>query len=254
MSEGRYEINFPPKVGADGGPDQDEEWCEVRIDGDVRRIRFHDYDDIYKMPGLYEQLFYEELKCASPGVVCGLLTEQAEAHADGIDGMRILDVGAGNGMVGEELKRLGAGAIVGVDIIAEAYEAVERDRPDVYEDYVVGDLTALGREESRRLEEPRFDGLTCVAALGFDDIPPEAFAAAYELVEEGGLIALCLKDEFVGREDPSGFSRMIRKALDDGTMTQHSREKYRHRLSALGEPLDYVAVIAEKQGDLPVIA
>ena len=40
--------------------------------------------------------------------------------------LRVLDVGAGNGMVGEELDRMGAKHIVGVDIIPEAAEAAQR--------------------------------------------------------------------------------------------------------------------------------
>ena len=35
----------------------------------------------------------------------------------------------------------GVGTVVGVDILDEAANATERDRPDVYDDYVVVDLT-----------------------------------------------------------------------------------------------------------------
>ena len=32
--------------------DQDEEWCEAYIDGAWKRLRLHDYADIYNQPGL----------------------------------------------------------------------------------------------------------------------------------------------------------------------------------------------------------
>src|SRR5437764_1450960 len=56
---------------------QDEEWFEARLNGGIRRIRFHDYGRIYEVPGLYEKLFYEELKCASPETIRSLLDEGA---------------------------------------------------------------------------------------------------------------------------------------------------------------------------------
>jgi len=60
----------PPSVSlpaAGAGLDQDEEWCEILgSDGSQRRIRFHDYEDIFAIPGLYEHLFAERLCCDSP--------------------------------------------------------------------------------------------------------------------------------------------------------------------------------------------
>ena len=129
----------------------------------------------------------------------------------------MLDVGAGNGMVGEELDRMGAKHIVGVDIIPEAAEAAERDRPGVYDDYFVVDLTDVPAGELAGCEAHQFNCLTTVAALGFGDIPPEAFTTAYNLVEDGGLIAFNIKERFVTDGDRSGFEDLISTALDDGT-------------------------------------
>ena len=242
----QFEITFP---GSDDH-NQDEEFCEVRVDGDTRRIRFHDYDEIYSIPGLYEQLFYEELKCSSPAVICSMLTDLAEQGEVDLPGMRVLDVGAGNGIVGETLKQAGAGAVMGVDILPEAELALERDRPGIYDGYLTGDLTDLSAEELRELADWRPNALTCVAALGFDDIPPDAFAAAAETIEPGGLLGLCIKDEFVGNADPSGFSELIRSNLEGGALVMEAERKYRHRLSAAGEPLHYVALIASKRSEL----
>ena len=54
---------------------QDEEWCDVVVGGEKRRIRFHDYHAIFEIPGLYETLFYERLKCCSPSRTVALLLD-----------------------------------------------------------------------------------------------------------------------------------------------------------------------------------
>ena len=143
------EITFP----TDASVAQDEEWCEVGLNGERRRIRFHDYHEVYSVPGLYEQLFYEELECRSPQTICDLLGEALRAvDADPAD-LVVFDIGAGNGMVGEELARLGVGSVVGVDIIEKAAEATERDRPGVYDDYYVLDLTRIPDDARARSRE-----------------------------------------------------------------------------------------------------
>ena len=247
-TETRYQLVFPE---ADPQHDQDEEWCDVVVDGETRSVRFHDYDEIYSLPGLYEQLFYDVLKCDSPRTVCHLLAEQLELSNERAEDLRVLDVGAGNGMVGEQLRELGAQMVVGVDIIAEAAEAAERDRPDVYDDYYVVDLTALSEETRTDLDDHDFNSMVCVAALGFGDIPPDAFAEAFNMVETGGHVAFNIKEDFMSDADETGFSALIRRALDDGTLElEGDMRRYRHRLSAAGKPLNYLAASAIKRRDL----
>jgi hypothetical protein len=67
----RYELRFPAEQS---GMDQDEAWCKIRLDGQRLRVRFHDYAEIYIIPGLYESLFYRRLRCNSPKKVVGVLT------------------------------------------------------------------------------------------------------------------------------------------------------------------------------------
>ena len=54
---------------------QNHEWCEIKENGGWNKLRFHDYDEIYQRPGLYEHLFYQMLKCRSPERVVKLLDE-----------------------------------------------------------------------------------------------------------------------------------------------------------------------------------
>lgn len=221
------------------------------VDGERIRIRFHDYHLIYDIPGLYEQLFYDRLECSSPRVVRGLLARVlAEQRMEPAD-LRVLDVGAGNGMVGEEIRALGAGVIHGIDILEEAARAAKRDRPEVYDDYAVVDLTALTPNQHASLVAKRLNTMTTVAALGFGDIPPAAFAAAFNLIETPGLLVFNIKEDFVGAADESGFRRLIGRMLEERVIVPLAEERYRHRLSVRGEPLYYVAYVARKMADIP---
>jgi SAM-dependent methyltransferase len=236
---------------AEAAASQDTEWCEVVADGEARTIRFHDYHEIYDVPGLYERIFHDHLECQSPEVVIGLLAEQLERAGVDPGDLSVLDVGAGNGLVGEELQRLGVAAIVGVDIIPEAARAAERDRPGVYDDYVVCDLTQLEDDERARLGAGSPSCMTTVAALGFDDIPPRAFAEAYNVVEEGAWVAFNLKADFLERVDESGFRGLIRRMVREDVFEQVADRRYVHRLSIAGEPLEYVALVGRKRADVP---
>lgn len=140
-----YGIRFPTDVDAN---DQDSEFCEIFSHNTWTRIRLHDYHEIYRRPGLYEQLFYRVLKCDSPRRVVGLLGQVLEERGVPSVSLSVIDVGAGNGLVGEELRKLGVGHVVGVDILLEAADAARRDRAGVYDDYLVADLTALDEHES----------------------------------------------------------------------------------------------------------
>jgi SAM-dependent methyltransferase len=242
-------VHIPSPSGA-RREDQDAEWCVVETPQGSRRLRFHDYAAIFEIPGLYERLFYDELECVSPRVVCELLAGVLEEREQEPAGLVVLDVGAGNGMVGEQLDELGAGSITAVDILDQAAAATDRDRPDVYDDYRVVDLCDPPPADDAALAGAGFNCLTSVAALGFGDMPPEAFARAFDYVADGGLVAFTLKERFTRPEaDESGFSRLIRGLHEDGRIEPLVEHRYRHRLSTAGEPLHYVAYIAEKQAD-----
>lgn len=233
------------------GLSQDEEWCEVHINNAWRRIRFHDYDEIYNIPGLYEALFYKTLKCASPRRVVGLLGDAVEDAMENASDLSVIDVGAGNGVVGQRLRELGARSVVGVDIIPEAEAAARRDRPDVYDDYVTADLCALTGPQRARLTEHDPNCLTCVAALGFNDVPPRAFAGAFNLLPDPGWAAFNLNENFLKGEDYTGFARLVRAMQNNGVLEMRAYRRYPHRLAVDGTLLHYVALVGRKRRDIP---
>lgn len=248
VANGKLEVALPePSMSMS----QDAEWCVVRVDDEWRQIRFHDYSGLYSIPGLYERVIYDILRCDSPHTIRSLLERELLATGTPPNHLRVLDLGAGNGMVGEELASMDAAAIVGVDIIEEAAMAAERDRPGLYEAYYILDMTNLSADRRRQLATHRFNALTCVAALGFSDIPPRAFAAAYNLVATGGWIAFNIKEDFLAEKDRSGFAGLIRAMVDDGALELRQRRRYQHRLATSGRPLHYMAIVGIKNRDVP---
>lgn len=244
-------VEFPEVTN--GEVAQDEEFCIVQEDagGPKRKIRFHDYHEIYSVPGLYEYLFYEKLKCQSPRTISDLMETEVENLPLETSDLVVLDVGAGNGMVGEQLNRIGVKSVVGIDIIEEAAEAMERDRPEAYDEYFVADLTKLPEPTRKELNDRNFNCMVSVSALGFGDIPPLAFAEAYNLVSTPGLVAFNIKDQFVSDADSSGFSDLIERIIEEDVFQPGAQHRYCHRLSMAGDPLYYVAMVGEKKSDIP---
>ncbi len=247
MLDKAYTIRFPEVNEIEQG----EEFFFLTKNDQTEKIGFHDYDKIYDTPGLYEHLFYDRYGCNSPEVVCSLLHDHMEKMDDAPD-LRVFDVGAGNGMVGEQLMERGADTVVGIDIIEEAASALDRDRPGIYKDYHVADLTQLPRDLYQSLERQDFNCLTVVAALGFGDIPPMAFARGYNLVSSPGWVAFNIKEDFVCDEDSTGFCKLIDRMEDENIMEIQARHRYRHRFCQDGTPLYYYALVGQKNQDIPM--
>jgi hypothetical protein len=246
---GLIEVEFPD---IDDTLSQDKEFCTVTMDGISKVVRFHDYHEIYAIPGLYERIFYQELECCSPKVVCNLLKDELEN--DGIlpAELKVFEIGAGNGMVAEELNRMGVTQIVGSDIIMEAKIAAFRDRPDVYTDYFTVDLTDIPADVNDQILKFPYNAMVSVAALGFDDIPPQAYAAGFNLVKNGGWIAFNIKNDFVNENaDGIGFKRLLQRMQQEGIFEVCAKKEYQHRLSISQDPLPYFAFVGRKRKDIP---
>jgi trans-aconitate methyltransferase len=247
LPNNEFTIHLPQADGA--ALPQDKEYFEIEEDGRRRRIRFHDYAEIYAIPGLYERIFADTLCCKSPQVVVDLLYDTLVDEHQDPEELRVVDLGAGNGMVGEELARIGARSIVGLDELEEAKEAAERDRPGIYDAYHALDVTIPEPSVQHELEQTAFNCLTCVAALGFGDMPPQAFRAAWDLIEPEGWAAFNIRDQFLANSDRSGFAALLEDMTATGELVEHARLRYPHRLDLSGEPLHYIAVVAQKAAE-----
>lgn len=248
IKNGPFPIRFPKADSLD----QDQEWCEVKIDGNWERIRFHDYNEIYNIPGLYETIFYRTLGTNSPYRMSEFLNSALKEKKIAPEQLKVLDFGAGNGMSGEALQNIGVRTIVGSDLLKEAKMANWRDRPWVYADYFAQDFTNLDNNEKilQQLKDYNFNCLLTVAALGFGDIPPEAFYEAYNLIADGGLVVFNIRDEFLKLKNRKGFSKLIHYMLQEELMEIEIYKRYQHRYNIHGEPLYYVGIVATKHRDL----
>ena len=245
----RHRIQFPKAESSK--LNQDEVYFFLQTAEGQQKIRFHDYDAIYQTQGLYEQIFYDRLKCTSPGKVASILESAVRQSEDNLSELRVLDFGAGNGMMGEELKRHGVSRLIGVDIIPEAYEATIRDRPGLYDAYYVEDFTQLDAEKKEDIASWQCDCMVTVAALGFGDIPTKAFIEAFNIIKTAGWVAFNIKESFFDSSDKTGFSTMIRELMFSKYLDVYHIERYRHRLSIEGKPLYYFAIAGRKNADVP---
>lgn len=227
---------------------QDESFFLLKEEDHELKIRFHDYDQIYDRPGLYEQLFYQRLRCASPRKARDLLAKVLLDNRLELSELRVLDLGAGNGMVGELLD---AARVIGVDISESARKACERDRPDAYDAYYVADMSRPSAEMTAEMKSWKLDCLTCIAALGFGDIPVTAFANAFNLIRDEGWVVFNIKETFLQESDRSGFSMLVKHLLVSDTLQVHHLERYKHRISIDGRALFYYVLVGRKEADIP---
>ena len=250
MPINRHNIRFP---SADtNGLSQDEAYFTLTDSSGVQTdVRFHDYDAIYAHHGLYEQLFYDRLKCQSPEKVVAILRHAMADEPRLFNELRVLDLGAGNGLVGQELQKFGGARLVGVDISAQAAMAVGRDRQGVYDDYHAMDMSKMSAAQRDHLAGWCFNCMVSVAALGFGDIPVRVFAEAFNLVEDGGWVAFNIKETFLDDRDTNGFSVFIKALILSKYLDIYHMERYRHRLSIDGQPLYYFGVACRKACAVP---
>lgn len=222
---GRFRIKFPKTRTHNFG--QDEEYFSlIEPDGKERKILFHEYAEIDKIKGLYEHLFYERLKYSSPTKVSEALRYSLSQVQEHFTELRVLDLGAGNGMMGEQLRKHGVARLVGADIIPDAWEATERDRPLNYDAYYVADFCNLTVQQREDLQGWSFNCLTTVAALGFGDIPTMAFIEAFNILQSKGWIAFNIKETFLDKSDETGFSITIRELILSEYLDVYYLERY----------------------------
>jgi predicted TPR repeat methyltransferase len=226
-------VRFPNQ--ATGGPD--EEAFDVTFpDGRVERFTMHDYGRVYAVPGLYEEVVQRMLECATPDRIAALLAGAAAAIGWAPQDVRVLDLGAGNGVSGEALAAAGLRPVAGVDLEPEARPATLRDRPGLYDLVLTADIGALADEDAAALRALEPTALTLVGALGNDHVGLEALQAAARLLTADALVAYAYPDY----EDAAA----LRTALERlGGVEELARERYVHRRTASGGTRTWEAVV-----------
>lgn len=206
---------------------------------------------------LHRYIVHQQLACDSPRILVQLLKEQLTSSTLSerlVGPLDILDVAAGNGIVGAELRKQladkpGIRRLIGTDLLESARSAALRDRPNTYDDYVAADLT-----QPQKSQFPSSSDVVVIcAALGpsDSDLPLEAVDGAITLLREGGLLALTV-NAWGQRNGESprwqGFMASVNESGGGhwGCLEEVARRRYKHRKNVQGKWIEYLALIYRK--------
>jgi hypothetical protein len=67
----------------------------------------------------------------------------------------------------------------------------------------------------------------------------------------GGMLAFNIEEDFLDARYTHGFSELIRRMMAGKIIRVEATRRYRHRLSAAGEPIYYTAMVATKLAEIP---
>jgi hypothetical protein len=238
-----YEVELIP---APDGAEDDEALTVRWEDGREQTMRLHEYERVYPIPGLYEEVVQRRLQCASPRRLADAVVAACVAAGEDPAGLRVFDLGAGNGVVGEELAGRGVDVLVGSDNIAQAREAARRDRPSLYRDYLVGELRDWDTLE-RLVRDGELNLLAAAGALGRGHVPVDDFRRLWGLFAPGAWLAITVARELAQPGDGDIGDWLADMAADGGDTKIISREPFRHRLTMAGEPITYEVVVGRRR-------
>ena len=230
-----------------GPPEADGEYVALRENGSEEElVHLHDYARLYAVPGLYEHIVQEMLGCRSPQVTAQALARAMDRLALDPANVRLLDLGAGTGLVGELVHGLGIASVIGLDALAAAREACLRDRPGVYSDYLVGDLADPRPELLAQLRRHRPSGLVSAGAFGGTHVPATALVTALSLLPSGAPVVFTIDERWMHTDGPGGFRTPVTRLLASGELRLLERSRFDHRLTTGGESVTYELLAAAK--------
>jgi trans-aconitate methyltransferase len=201
----------------------------------------HDYARVYAVPGLYEEVVQSRLGCASPQVLAGALADAVAAAGESTVGLRVLDVGAGNGVVGEELHARGAQVVAGTDGVEAARDAARRDRPGLYEVYAIAGVDEITPEQL--VADHALNALTSAGALGIGHVEVSDVARWWATFPPGSWFAATVPPDVA---DPAGEDLLGALTQADPSTQVVRQESFAHRRRMSGETITYRVVVARK--------
>ncbi|MCC6572904.1 MAG: hypothetical protein IT462_03850 [Planctomycetes bacterium] len=178
----QIDIRFP-----DGhAPD----FCEVMRDGAWERIDFNDCEKIFGVPGLYEEIFHRRVDWQSHARVSWLLDNTLKQFNDRPQNLRVLELGAGNGVVGERMRELGIRALAGLDASSSARDAAHRDRPGLYDEYFVAEDGGISPRQTSAIQAFEPNCLLAVASIGCRHARAATLEAVTSLLPAGAWLVV----------------------------------------------------------------
>ena len=113
---------------------------------------------------------------------------------------RILDAGAGTGLVGEELEKRGYRNLDALDYSQEMLD--EAEKKDVYRRLIQADMS-----KPLDLRDDRYDAIVCTGTFTFGHVEADAFDELVRITRPGGLICFTIRE---GAYEEYGYrKRMI---------------------------------------------
>jgi predicted TPR repeat methyltransferase len=206
-------------------------------------VHLHDYPRIYAVPGLYEHIVQERLRCRSPQVAVEGFLRAITQLAIEPSSMTVLDIGSGTGLVGELARGGGVARVVGVDSLAEGRVACLRDRPGIYTDYLIGDLGSRSGTLPARLRGYAPDGLISAGAFGGTHAPPAALINALSVLPVGAPVAVTIDERWMDNSDPAGLGAAIEQLTERGDLALIERKRFQHRITTTGDPIFYDLIV-----------
>lgn len=126
---------------------------------------------------------------------------------------KILDIGCGTGLVGEELFRMGYKKLHGLDL-SEGMLAACKDK-NVYEELICMDL-----EKLLHTRAGHYDSALCIGAFTHGHLRATAIDPALTFVKPGGIFCFSVHEDVF---ESYGFKDKIKELQDNGRWTvQHS--------------------------------
>jgi SAM-dependent methyltransferase len=249
MQKVDFEIQLPETEIVRNLPIQ-EEFFWLSQNRKERKLRVHDYAQIYQIPHLYEHLM-EKLQAKSHIVLSSLLIDRVTQSGGDVKDLIVLEVGAGSGMVGKALAEMGVKSITGIDILPEAAQAAKRACPGVYENYYVEDLTNLSETARETLSSRGFNCMVCASALTSNHVPPVGLATAFNLMAPNSWIAFNVKKELWEEKGEASFVAWHPWVAETDIFEIAQSHEYQHRFHLDGRPLYYIAIIGTKRSNIP---
>ena len=147
---------------------------------------------------------------------------------------RIIDVGAGTGLVGVELHKLGYSELTGIDLSEEML--AEASDKGVYTE--LSQLDLYGGDLSPYLA--RFDAAISIGTFTAGQLKPEILEKVASLVRPGGAVVICIRD-ITWNNVEARYAQEVEKLGKSGVWTL-MEERVLPYHSKLGENAYYIAL------------
>ena len=113
---------------------------------------------------------------------------------------RILDAGAGTGLVGEELQKMGYVRMDALDYSREMLD--EAGKKEIYQGLIQADMS-----QPLKMEDDRYDAVVCTGTFTFGHVEADALDELVRITRPGGMICFTIRE---GAYEEYGYrQRMI---------------------------------------------